>query len=171
MSAPCDNQRIQEIDRHLHNVERWYGKLAVQTATDWADNNIATPYRAISGANVYGGDANDEAKVVGTADTPDIAGTTYYDVHRLLIVAASTTTVWKLRVVYGAGTMADAIAAGQYSTLMIKIDPAVGQTPSVAHDVMMPRLRCGVDQVWVQAWNATDNATVDFYVGWHAYLV
>lgn len=169
MSQPCDNQRIHIIEEHCHNRERWFGKLAVQTATDWADDNIATPYRAISGNNVYGADPNDEALVIGTADTPTIAGMVYYDLHRLLVVAASTTTVWKLRLVYGAGTMAAAIAAGQYSTLMIKIDPAVGQTPSVAHDVMCPRLRCGVDQVWIQAWNATDNATADFFVGMHLY--
>lgn len=159
-----------EIEAHLHNRERWFGKLAVQTATDWADNNL-TPFRAISGANDYGSDANDEALVLGTADTPIFAGNTRYDMHRIFVVAASSDTVYKLRFVYGSGTMADAIAAGQYSTTMIKIDPAVQSSPSVAHDIMLPRGTCGVTKVWVQAWNATDNATIDFFVGVHEYAV
>lgn len=157
-----------EIELHLHNRERWFGKLAVQTATDWAENNLS-PYRAISGNNTYGADANDEALVLGTADTPIFAGNTRYDMHRIFVVAASSDTVYKLRFVYGSGTMADAIAAGQYSTTMIKIDPAVQSSPSVAHEIMLPRGTCGVTKVWVQAWNATDNATIDFFVGIHEY--
>lgn len=38
-------------------------------------------------------------------------------------------------------------------------------------EVMMPRVTCAVDQVWVQFWSETDNATFDFYVGLHEYLV
>jgi len=161
---------VTEIEKHLHNRERWFGKLAVQTATDWAENNLS-PFRAISGANDYGSDPNDEALVLGTADTPTIAGNTRYDMHDIFVVAASSDTVYKMRFVYGVGTMADAIAAGQYSTTMIKIDPAVQSSPSVVHAIMMPRGICGATQVWVQAWNVTDNATIDFFVGIHEYAV
>lgn len=156
------------IEIHIHSRERWFGKLAVQTATDWAENNLS-PYRAISGNNTYGSDANDEAQVLGTADTPIFVGSTRYDMHRIFVVAASSDTVYKLRFVYGSGTMADAITAGQYSTTMIKIDPAVQSSPSVAHEIQLPRGTCGATKVWVQAWNATDNATIDFFVGVHEY--
>jgi hypothetical protein len=161
--------RVHELERHFHGRERWFGKLAVQTATDWADNNIATPFRCISGNNDYGGDPNDEAQVIGTADTPAIAGNVKYDIHRLLIIDASSTTQYKLRVVYGTGTMADAIAAGQYSTIMVKIDAAVQQTPSAPVEIMMPRGTCASTKVWIQCWNATNNATLDFFAGWHEY--
>mgnify|MGYP001024439238 CR=1 FL=1 len=161
--------KVEEIERHLHGRERWFGKLAVQTATDWADNNISTPFRAISGNNAYGTDPNDEAQVIGTADTPAIAGNVRYDLHEMLVVASSSTTVWKLQVIYGTGTIADAITAGQYSTTMLKIDAAVGSTPATAHAIMMPRGTCGSTKVWIRGWNATDNATIDFFVGWHEY--
>lgn len=160
--------RVHEIEKHFHNRERWFGKLGVQTATDWAENNLS-PYRAISGNNDYGADANDEAKVIGTADTPVIAGMVKYDVHRLLVVASSSATIWKLRVVYGSGTMANAIAAGQYSTVMGRYDEAVGASPGDPLEIMIPRLASGVDQVWIQGWNGTDNATIDFFVGLHEY--
>lgn len=161
--------RIHTIEKHNHGRERWFGKLAVQTATDWADNNIVTPFRAISGNNNYGSDASDEALVIGTGDTPTIPNYVYYDIHRILIVAASVTTVYKLRIIYGTGTMADAIGAGQYSTTMCKIDPAIGETPATPTEIMTPRCICGSDQIWIQAWNATNNATIDFFVGWHEY--
>ena len=161
--------RVHEIERHFHGRERWFGKLGIQTATDWADNNIATPYIAISGLNTYGVGAGDEALVVGTADTPTMSGNIKYEIHQLLIVDSTSTTVWKLQIIYGSGTMAAAIAADQFSTTMVKIDAAAGQTPNVAHQVQMPRCLCGTDQVWIRGWNATDNATISFFAGWHEY--
>lgn len=159
--------RVHEIEKHFHNVERWYGKLAVQTATDWADNTL-TPFVAISGNNTYGTDANDEAKVFGTADTPGIAGNVKFDVHRIFISAASVAGLWKLQLIYGTGTMADAIAAGQFSTFMVRTSTPTA-TQDVPADVMMPRGTCGATQIWLRAWNATDNATISFFVGVHEY--
>ncbi|GAH24608.1 unnamed protein product, partial [marine sediment metagenome] len=52
----------------LYNRECWKGKRATQTATEWAAS-VLTPFRAISGPNSYGTDTDDEAKVLGTADT------------------------------------------------------------------------------------------------------
>jgi hypothetical protein len=160
--------RVHEIERHLHGRERWRGKAASQTATDWAAD-LLTPFRAISGANTYGADANDEALVLGTDDTPIISGMVRYDLHRIMMVGASSSTAYKLRIVYGSGTMADAITAGQFSELVIMSDPSAQQVPHDVFDVMMPRGTCGVTKVWVQAWNATDNATIDFLVGLHEY--
>ena len=160
--------RVAEVERHLHSRERWFGKLAVQTATDWADNTL-TPYRAISGAGAYGTDPNDEALVLGTADSPAIAGTVRFDFHKLMVINASQDTVYKLRIVYGSGTMAAAIAAGQFSETMFRMDPAASQVPHMAIPVQMPRGTSGATQVWIQAWNATNNATVDFVIGLHEY--
>ena len=160
--------RTSVVERHLHGRERWFGKLAVQTATDWADDTL-TPYRVISGAAVYGADANDEALVLGTDDTPAIAGNVRFDVHRFMVIAASSATPYKMRFVYGIGTMADAIAAGQYSEIVLMIDPAAAQVPHDVFEIMMPRLTAGTMQVWAQCRNATDDATIDFLVGLHEY--
>ena len=162
--------RVHEIEKHFHNVERWVGKLAVQTATSWADDNIDTPFRAISGANDYGADASDEAQVLGTDDTPIIAGTVKYDPFRISIVSLSTDTEWKLRLVYGSGTMATAITAGQYSEVMVINAVAGSKSGGTPVDFRVPRLNSGIDQVWLQAWNVTDNATCDFFIGVHEYI-
>lgn len=167
--------RIHEIERHIHGRERWYGKLNPQTATDWAADVINNPFVAKSGNNAYGSDANDEALVLGTADTPTMTDlntglpNVKFDLHQLLIVDCTVTTPAKIRVVYGTGTMAAAIAAGQFSTMMIRVDAAVGASPAVPLDVMMPRGTCGATQVWVQFWSATNDATISFYAGLHEY--
>lgn len=160
--------RVHEIERHFHGRERWFGKSADQSGTDWAADNL-TPFRAISGTNAYGSDANDEALVLGTSDTPAIAGNVRFDLHRIMMVNASSQTTYKLRLVYGSGTMADAITAGQYSEIVILADPSAQQVPHEVIEIMMPRGYCGVTKVWIQAWNATNNAWIDFLVGLHEY--
>lgn len=160
--------KIEEIEKHFHNHEHWRGKLAVQTGTDWFDDNIDTPFRAISGPNSYGADANDEALVIGSADTPISAGMVKYDPYRISIAALSTDTEWKLRMIYGTGTMAEAITAEQFSEVMAINIVAGSKSGGTPLDFRMPRLDIGT-KVWLQAWNATDNATCDFFVGVHEY--
>jgi hypothetical protein len=161
--------RIHEIESHFHNRERWFGISADQSGNDWALDTL-NPYVAISGANAYGADANDEAKVFGTDDTPAISGMTKFDIHRILIIDVDHDTVYKLRVVYGSDTMANNITAGQYSEVMVQFDSAnPQQSAGVPVEVIMERSTCGTDKVWVQAWNANNNSEIDFLVGTHEY--
>ena len=159
---------VIEIEHHIHTRERWFGQSVDQSGNDWAADNL-TPLDVISGNNAYGGDADDEAKVLGTADTPVIAGMTKFDLHRFLVVGVSQNSVYKFRVVWGTGTMADAITAGQTSEFMVKFDAAnPQQSAGIPFEVKMTRLDAGT-KVWVQTWNATDNATASFFVGLHEY--
>lgn len=65
--------------------------------------------------------------------------------------------------------MADAITANQVSTIMVKFDSTNPQlSAGVPVDVRMPGFAVG-NKVWIQVWNATNNATIDFYVGVHEY--
>lgn len=156
--------RVHEIERHFHSRELFYGKLGTQTATNWWEAESLTPFRAISGDAVFGADANDEAQVIGSADTSASNGA-YFDLHEYLIDSASATSAYVIRLVYGTGTMADAITAGQYSDTMFRVPANARQSPVV---VQMPRIAVGT-KVWIQAKNATNNATVDFFIGLHFY--
>ena len=129
-------------------------------------------FRAISGHNAYGTDANDAALVLGTDDTPRITGMTRFDLHRLFIAAVSVNTPWKLRIIYGSGSMLEAIASGQYTEVVLAQDDTnPQQAVGIPVDVIMPRIHCETDKVWVQVWNATNDATIDFLVGLHEYEV
>jgi len=168
--------RVHEIEKHFHNYERWYGKTADQSgvnpwAKSWSDTGIPTPYQAISGTNTFGADANDEALVWGLNDTLIVGGVTMskLDMHRIFVTASSITTILGFRIIWGSGTMADAIAAGQFGGIPIIADAAQGGSVAVITDVMMPRITIGTHKIWVQVKSATNNATVDFYVGLHGY--
>lgn len=161
--------RLEEIEKHHHSQERWFGKSADQSGNDWGVEGGLTSYQAISGSGDYGGDADDEAKILGTDDTPVSSGYAYFDMHHMLIVDVSQATPYILRVVWGTGTMADAITAGQYSTVAVEADPTNPQQSSgLPMPVMMPRVAAG-SKLWIQAQNATDNATIDFLIGIHEY--
>jgi len=158
--------RSGEIDRHEHSRERWVGIHAAVDATHWGGDTL-TPFVAISGASIYGtDDPGDTALVLGTADTPVIAGNTYFDINQISVIGSTSTTPWKLRIVYGAGTMADAITALQFTETMVVVASQAGRLGTAA--IRMPRVTAGV-QLWVQGKNATNNATISFFVGLHEY--
>jgi hypothetical protein len=159
-----DSYDSEVLEDHFHTKERWFGKLNPQTATDWAEGASLNPYVAISGNGVYGAGANDEALVLGVDDSSTADGM-YIDVHRIFISSTTSITDWVLRMIWGTGTMAAAIAAGQYSEFMFDIAAASRSTPV---DVKMPRIPVDT-KVWLQGKNATDDATVSFMVGVHFY--
>lgn len=160
--------KVGVLETHHHTQERWCGISGDQSGNNWCADNI-TVFRAISGNNGYGADANDEAKVIGSVDTPRITGNLFYDAHRLLVVAVSVNTVFRLRIVYGTGTMAAAIAAGQFTHFDVMSDDTIpARAGGRPVDVMMPRVAVET-KLWIQAWNATNNATIDFLMGIHEY--
>jgi len=160
---------LQAVDYHVHNRETWRGISADQSGDNWAADTL-NAYVAISGNNTYGTDADDAAKLLGTDDTPVRAGMTMFHLHRFFVVAVDHDTPYKLRFVWGAGTMADAITADQYSEFMVHFDSTSPQeSAGFPTNLITPRLRCGIDKVWLQAWNATDNSEIDFYIGFHEY--
>jgi hypothetical protein len=156
------------IEDHIHRKSRVFGKSADQSGNNWATEDRLTPFRAISGNGDYGADANDEAKVFGSSDIP-ISGQTKFDPGEITVVGVNSDTEYIIRMVWGIGTMADAITAGQYSSKVVKFDSI---NPNVTSNVIIkigtPRLAAGT-KVWLQCKNATNNAYVDFYLDAHGY--
>jgi hypothetical protein len=161
-------RHTRDTEHHIHTRERWFGKSADQSGNNWGDDTL-TPFRCISGNGDYGGDTDDEAKLIGSDDTPVEAGKTQFDFHRCLIVGVSEDTEYKLRFIWGTGTMTAAITAGQYSENMVKFESTNPQlSAGIPIDVLMSKIASGT-KVWAQCKNQTDNATIDFYIGLHEY--
>lgn len=156
----------EQVETHFHNREYWFGKLGVQTATNWGQRASLTPYVVTSGNGDFGTDPGDAAQVLGSADTPVRAGSTVFDMRRMSIVDVSTVTVWILRIIHGTGTIDEAEAAGQYTEITAQQPTANGQNKPA--DMWCERLAVG-EQVWVKGKNATNNATLQFLVGLHEY--
>lgn len=101
--------RVMEIEKHVHSRERWWGAVAVPDETNAIEANVTRPFVATSGADTWGA----AIPVLGTDDVPVPTGLTKFDLHRLLITDLDDETdPWRLRVIYGSGTSADAITAG-----------------------------------------------------------
>jgi hypothetical protein len=169
-------QRDAEIaEEHDHHNVRWFGKLNPQDATHWCTplaSGLTLLYRAISGNGVYGADPGDEAQLFGTDDIP-IPGMASGDFNEVLIVANSSSSLYLCRIVYGTGTLADAITAGQYSEFPFFRAPAdnvrkILTTPTKLIPITIGGLPV---KIWLQTMNATDNATLDFVVGVHGYTI
>jgi hypothetical protein len=164
-----DIQRDAEYaEEHAHHKVRWWGKKAIQGVDDWAvplDTGLALLYRATSGAGVYGADAGDTAQLFGATDIP-IPGMVVGDFDEILVVVNSSSTLYLCRILWAATTVADAIAAGNYSEF--PYFRATADTTRLKAFVPTPLI--GADQrVWLQCMNATNNATMDFVVGVHGY--
>ena len=158
-------EEVLDVEHHLHNRERWCGISADQGGEDWALEAGLTVFRATSGLGVFGAGATDAAKIISTDDTPFIAGMTRFDVHRVKVHAASNANPYVLRFVWDATDMATGEAAGRYSDVMISDARKGGPV-----DIIMPRLTL-TDKVWCRAKNGTDDATIDFFIGLHEYVV
>jgi len=145
---------------YVNNREVWFGKKTVQTETDWAEESSLTPFTAISGNGIFGIDEGDEAQIIGTGDTPLFTSQTHFKVFRIAITNSSETSPYAFRIVFGKGTIEDAIAAEQYTGLILTYD----NFASVPFNIILPQLKNGY-KIWLQCKNAVDNATISFFVG------
>ena len=162
-SATLDE--VKEIEDHIHGRSRSFGISANQSGTDWALEDGLTPYSVDSGDGAWGV----VAKVFGTSDTPIDAGNTMVDPGDILIETLQHTSNYVFRLIWGTGTSADAITAGQYTSTRFIKTTATGSGRGAPFRVKMDRIAVGT-KVWAQVKNATNNSTVTFFVDAHEYL-
>lgn len=157
---------VEEIDRHFHVRERWWGAVAAPDEdTTVVEVNVSRPFVAISGANTWG----TAIPILGAADDVGIGADPYFDPHRLLFVDFNgNATAWRVRFIWGTGTSADAITAGQWSEIMVINAVAGPFAVGVPSDIKHVRIAVGL-KMWAQVWNATNLEELDFFYGTHSY--
>ena len=160
--------RVNEIEKHFHNRERWWGAVAVPDETNAIAATVTVPFVATSGNNTWGA----AIPVLGTDDDPTPGdGDTKFDIHRLLITDLDDETdPWRVRIIWGAGTSADAITAGQWTEIMVESNAVPGnRAGGQPVEVIMRREAVGT-KLWAQAWNNTDAEELSFFWGCHGYV-
>ena len=155
--------RVHEIEKHFHVRERWWGAAAVPSETNAIDANVDTPFVATSGNDDWG----TAIPICGTADNPVITTDVKFDAHMILVTDTDHTTPYRIRLIYGTGTSAAAISAGQWSEGMF-ITSGGPFSSGVPAEGRMPRIDVG-SKLWVQVWNETNASTVSFFWGAHGY--
>ena len=156
---------VEEIDRHFHVRERWWGALGAPDDTNAIDINVNRPFVAISGNDAWG----TAISIMGTADDVGIGADPYFDPHRVLFVDFNgNATAWRVRFIWGTGTSGDAITAGQWSEIMVINAVAGPFAVGVPSQIKHIRVAVGT-KMWAQVWNATNLEELDFFYGTHSY--
>jgi len=155
--------KVHEIEKHLHNNERWLGLAAAPSGeTHRADDGVMTPFRMDGGNNTWG----NWLQIAGDADTPVQAGMAKFDLHRILFSdVENTKTLTRVQIAGGASGAA-ALAAGDYTEFMETPEKDAKQEPV---QFMMPRYAAGT-KMWIRCWVSGENTSwIDFFYGLHEY--
>lgn len=158
-------REIQEVERHVHNRERWSGLAAAPSGiVNGGDFDVMAPYVPDAGNDDWGA----WVLLLGTADTPVLTGMTKFDPHQLFITAAErNTAIHRIQVAWHATSATIALAAGDYTELMFKPEGATfTSTP-----IPLKSKRCNTGQtIWVRIWaDGGNTGTLNMFLGVHEY--
>jgi hypothetical protein len=157
--------KVQEIERHLHSYEAWFEVAAVPSG----EVNIAD--RIGSGNGVFQVDAGNDTwgawvQILGSGDTPERAGSAYYDVHEILFTTVERNFPYAFQVAYG-DSGAAGLAAGDYTESMYS--PQSNTIDSGPVELHNRRTAAGT-KAWARCYcPGQDTGTMDFYFGFHEY--
>jgi hypothetical protein len=155
----------KEVEDHVHSYERWMETAATPSGETHVADEIG------SGGGAFQADAgNDDwgswLQILGSSDTPIVAGNTKYDLHELEIEAAERNETYFIQLAYGSSG-ATALASGDYTETMFH--PVSNQADSTPIIVQMERADSGT-KAWIRTKCPGQNtATFDFYIGLHEY--
>lgn len=158
----------EESEKHVHNWERWLGKLAEPAGNKVAATTL-TPFRVTSGETADG--FGTAILILDSADTPQTAGKHYYDLHKIFVTNVQTNGLtYRLRLAFARNsesTNAAAVANGNYSDVCFKVDQT--NADAVPLPLIARRLQSG-GKAWASlAQAAADAKWVDFLFGLHEY--
>jgi len=159
--------RFEEIEGHLHNWERWLCAAAVPNGEVHVADRIGTGTAAFtltSGNDTWGA----WVQILGSSDTPVVAGHVKYDLHRMQVMVANTVAPYFLQVAFGSSGAA-AVTANTLSSLVV--NPASNTDKTVALPLLCKQQASGT-KAWARCWCLGNNAkTLTVMLGLHEYTV
>jgi len=157
--------RIAEVERHLHSYERWFETAAVASG----ETHVADRIGDGNGAFVLDADNDDWGtwvQVLGSNDTPAVAGNVKYDLHRIEVSAAERNEVYFVQIALGDSAGA---ALGTEDYIEVVFKPSSNQIDSGPVVVQARRKDVGT-KAWVRCKCPGQNtATMNLFVGLHEY--
>lgn len=157
---------LAEHDEHFHNLERWWGATGAPSETNAIAATVTVDFAATSGADDWGA----AIPILGTADDPTPNSQLIFDAHRIIFTDLDAdTSLWRFRIIFGYGTSAAAIGAGQWTEIPVITNAVPGnRSGGVASQVKIIRLPVGI-KLWAQSWNQTGGEILSFQWGVHGY--
>ncbi len=157
---------IEEVDRHIHNFERWMSKAAAAVGETHVADRITdsqTPFQADGGNDTWG----PWIQVLGSDDTPVRTAQEKYDMHRLLIVSHEhNTNCYFVQIGFGESGAA-ALSAESYTEITLVTGSGATEVGPVD---LLSRRQDKETKAWARVWAVgKDTGTLDFLLGIHEY--
>ena len=155
-----------ESNRHVHHYSRAFGLAAAPAGETHRADEITSnpaPFVVDAGNNDWG----DWLQLLGSSDTPVIAGVVKYDPHLISIVSAERANAIYL-IQMAAGTSGAAgLAAGTYSDKVFTPQSAAGRPAAMP---MSLRTQSVGTKLWIRTLvRGQDTGTLGIYVEIHEY--
>lgn len=155
-----------EAEHHMHNVERWYGAGASK-ALKLASK---TPF-ALAGED---DDWGAWTVLLVPTDTPAIAGSTHFDLHRIEFEdvqgdASKKSSRFQIAWDTAVDGQADALTNDTYTEW---IDSPEKDGKANPEDILMERIATGTCYVWIRYWCLDEDSTgsdTKIFIGSHEY--
>ena len=159
--------RIGEIERHLHNTEKWFGIAAAPSGETHVADRMAggiQPFVITAGNDDFGA----WVQILGSSDTPVASGAAKFDGHRVMTIGTNSTNPFIVQIVCcESADIATKIAAELFTEAPYV--SATNNNDSGITDVITRRFPAGT-KVWVRcACIGSSGSTMDFYFGIHEY--
>lgn len=156
----------QELDSHIHNFERWLGVAAVPNGEIHVADSILTsktPFVVDAGNDDWGA----WVQILGSDDTPQIAGNVKYDAHRINVVDHQTNNSTHAVQIAAGASGAAALSAGTYTEFVVRTGGGNSRI-----DPMETKLKRqdASTKLWVRNWaHGVNTSTLSFFAGIHEY--
>lgn len=160
---------LEEIEKHDHNNEKWFGLAGTPAAETHRADRITLlpePFQADAGNDTWGS----WLQIIGSSDTPVVAGQAKYDFNKIIIASHErNNAIYAVQIASGesAGLAAKITAEDFTETMFISPSAPGGQNEPLT--LIDHRESAGVKE-WVRIWcKGQDTGTLDFYISLHEY--
>ena len=157
--------RIEEIEKHFHSNERWFGLAKAPNLEVHRADRIGVgvvPFQIDAGAADWGA----WVQIFGSADTPADTGMVYFDPHRLLVTDMEANATYFFQFAYNTSGAA-ALTALTYTECVLQ--PLSNQIDSGPFELQSVRITA-TTKSWARCMvPSQQSATMDFYIGLHEY--
>lgn len=158
--------RTHEIERHFHSYERWF------EAAGTPNGEVHVADRICEGGGVFQVNAGNNdwgswLQILGSSDTPEIAGSIFYDMRRMVFLEHQRNNAqYCIQVGFG-DSGAAALSAGTVTEIVIRSGAGTSESPP--EDMRSRRQAIGT-KAWIRTQISGQNlGTLDFVFGIHEY--